>query len=201
VARRDLPEPVGVARAVTGTAWTGRAPAFVLLFIFPKVTERKMIRKVFGLAGLAGISAALLAAPALAHHAFAMFDSSKVVYMSGTVKQFELVNPHAWLHVSVVNDKGDTSTWSFEGGSVSQLVSLGWKDSFRPGDRIEVGFRPLKDGSRGGQLMSAKLDSGQKLCSNMGCGEAIGFVPPATACAPPTFVLGCGDRNGPAPPR
>src|SRR5262249_29505940 len=69
--------------------------------------ERIMTRKAFG---LAGIAAALFAAPAVAHHAFAMFDQSKVLYMSGTVKQFEFVNPHAWLHVTIVNGKGDTST-------------------------------------------------------------------------------------------
>jgi hypothetical protein len=67
--------------------------------------------------------------------------------------------------------KGDASTWSFEGGSVNQLVSLGWKDSVRPGDKIDVGFRRLKDGSRGGQLMNVKLENGQKLCSNLGCGD------------------------------
>ena len=128
-----------------------------------------MTRKAFGLAGFVVMAAALLAAPAFGHHAFAMFDQSKVVHLSGTVKQFEFVNPHAWLHVTILDDKGDASTWSFEGGSVNQLVSLGWKDSVRPGDRIEVGFRPMKDGSRGGQLMNVKLENGQKLCSNLGC--------------------------------
>src|ERR1700687_2683394 len=91
------------------------------------VMERIMTRTAFGLAGLA---AALCAAPAFAHHSFAIFDQSKVLYMSGTVKQFELVNPHTWLHLAVVNDKGEVSTWSFEAGSILQLVTLGWsKDS------------------------------------------------------------------------
>ena len=115
--------------------------------------------------GLAGLAATLLAGagPALAHHAFAMFDQSKLVYLSGTVKQFELVNPHGWLHVNIAGDKGDVATWSFEGGSVTQLVQLGWKDSVRPGDKIEVGFYRLKDGSRGGQLVSATLADGKHL--------------------------------------
>jgi hypothetical protein len=74
---------------------------------------------------------------------------------------------------------GETATWQFEGGSPSQLVSLGWsKDRPRVGDVIEVGFRPLKDGSRGGQLMSAKLPSGDKLCSNRGCGDGTGNIVP-----------------------
>ena len=62
-----------------------------------------MTRKAFG---LVGIAVALLAAPALAHHSFAMFDQSKVLYMSGSIKQYELVNPHVWLHLNFVNDKG-----------------------------------------------------------------------------------------------
>ena len=137
------------------------------------VMERIMTRKAFGLIGIAAV---LSAEPAFAHHAFAMFDQSKLVYMSGTVKEFELVNPHGWLHVNLVNDKGEASTWSFEGGSVNQLVSLGWKDSVRPGDKIEVGFYRLKDGSRDGQLMNVKLQNGQKLCSNRGCGDGTGSV-------------------------
>jgi len=105
-----------------------------------------------------------------------LFDQSKVLYLSGTVKQLELVNPHAWLNI-VVNDKGEPSTWSFEGGSVPQLLRLGWsKDSFKAGDEIEVGFRPMRDGSRGGQLMSVKFSNGQKVCSNRGCGDGTGTV-------------------------
>jgi Family of unknown function (DUF6152) len=136
--------------------------------------ERIMTRKT---PGLAVIAAALSVAPAFAHHSFAIFDQSKMLYLSGTVKQFELVNPHTWLHLAVTNDKGDVSTWSFEAGSVLQLATLGWsKDSFRIDDKVEVGFRPMKDGSRGGQLMSVKLTSGQKLCSNRGCGDGSGTV-------------------------
>ncbi len=127
--------------------------------------------------GLACLAAVLLAAPAFAHHSFAMFDQSKVLHVSGTLKEFEFVNPHAWVHVTIVNDKGEPATWSFEGGSPSQLVKLGWsKENFRVGEKIDVGFRPMKDGSRGGQLMSVTFTSGQRLCSNRGCGDGTGTV-------------------------
>jgi hypothetical protein len=139
-----------------------------------------MTRTAFGLAGLA---AALLAAPALAHHSFAMFDQSRVLYLSGTVKEFELINPHAWLQIVVNDGKGDIAAWSFEGGSVPQLVRLGWsKNNLKAGDVVEVGYRPMKDGSRGGQLMSVKQANGQRVCSNRGCGDGTGEVlngPPA----------------------
>jgi len=120
---------------------------------------------------------ALLGAPAFAHHSFAMFDQSQVLYLSGTVKQFEFVNPHAWLQIMVSDGKGEAATWGFEGGSVAQLVRLGWsKENLKAGDQVEVGYRPMKDGSRGGQLMSVKQANGQKVCSNRGCGDGTGEI-------------------------
>ena len=127
--------------------------------------------------GVASLALLLFVLPALAHHSFAMFDQSKVVYLSGKVKQFEWVNPHAWLHLTVTSASGSEATWSFEGGSVAQLASLGWKpDSFPAGVEVKIGFRPMKDGSRGGQLMNVTLPNGQKLCSNRGCGDGSGSV-------------------------
>ncbi len=126
---------------------------------------------------LAGIASSLFALPALAHHSFAMFDQSKVVYVTGKVKQFEWVNPHAWLHLTIAAPDGKEATWSFEGGSIAQLASLAWKpESFRVGDEVRIGFRPMKDGSRGGQIMNVTLANGQKLCSNRGCGDGTGAV-------------------------
>ena len=129
------------------------------------------------LLGLAILALMLFALPALAHHSFAMFDQGKVVYMTGKVKQFGWVNPHAWLHLTITIPDGKEATWSFEGGSVAQLASLGWKpDSFLIGKEVKIGFRPMKDGSRGGQIMNVTLASGQKLCSNRGCGDGTGSV-------------------------
>lgn len=126
--------------------------------------------------GLAGI-ALIASMPAFAHHSFAIFDQSKVLTLSGTVKDFELVNPHAWLNVAIINDKGAPAIWAFEGGSVAQLQQLGWKkDNFPAGTKVVVTYRPMKDGSRGGQLMSATPEGGQKVCSNRGCGDGSGGV-------------------------
>ncbi len=111
-----------------------------------------------------GFALSLFAVPALAHHSFAMFDHDKVTTVTGTVKEFEWTNPHVWLHVVSNDANGKQFTWSFEMGSPGQNTSAGWKpDSVKPGDKVIVGFHPLKDGSHGGQLLTTKLPGGETL--------------------------------------
>ena len=109
--------------------------------------------------------------PVLAHHSTGLFDQSQVISQTGTVNEFEWINPHTWLHVDFTDESGKVTTWAFEGGSITQLTRLGWSlEDFPPDTEITVGFRPMKDGSRGGQLMSATLPDGRRICSNRGCG-------------------------------
>ena len=113
----------------------------------------------------------LLTFPVLAHHSTRLFDQTQLTLQTGKVNEFEWINPHAWLHVDFTDENGNVTTWAFEGGSIIQLARLGWsRDDFQPGTEITVGFRPMRDGSRGGQLMSATLPDGRKICSNRGCG-------------------------------
>jgi len=123
-------------------------------------------------AAIGGIACALvLAFPVFAHHSTGMFDQTQTLSRSGTVDALDWINPHAWLHVDFTDEDGTVRTWSFEGGNIGQLAQLGWRlDDFAPGTEITVGFRPMKDGSRGGQLMSATLPDGRQVCSNRGCG-------------------------------
>jgi len=115
--------------------------------------------------GLAAATITAIAAPAFAHHSFSMFDADKTVTLSGTVKEFEWTNPHAWLRI-MVNDPaaGKAVQYAVEMGSPGQQARVGWKpDSVKPGDNVTVKIHPLKDGSRGGQFLSAVLPNGQEL--------------------------------------
>jgi hypothetical protein len=98
---------------------------------------------------------------AAAHHSFAMFANDKVQSVDGTVKEFEWVNPHSWIHVMVLNRTGSPEEWAFEMGSPGQLAARGWtKDSVKVGDKVSVTFHPMKDGSHGGSQMSVRLANG-----------------------------------------
>ena len=114
---------------------------------------------------LIAISVAAFTAPAIAHHSFAMFDDTKTVTLSGTVKEFEWVNPHSWLRVMVNDEKtGKPALWALELSSPSRLVTMGMHaDSVKPGDTVSVTFHPMKDGTRGGQFMQATLPGGKQI--------------------------------------
>jgi hypothetical protein len=109
--------------------------------------------------------AAAIAGQAFAHHSFAMFDQTKTVTLKGTVKEFEWVNPHAWIRLLVVDQKTNKQVeYAFEMGSVIRSTKDGWKhDTIRPGDVISVTMAPLKDGSRGGMYLAAELPNGKKM--------------------------------------
>jgi uncharacterized protein DUF6152 len=109
------------------------------------------------------IASGALAAPALAHHSFAMFDSSKTMTLVGTVKEFQWTNPHTWIQVNVPTN-GKVVEWSIEGGSPNGLARRGWKSTImKPGDKITVVIAPMKDGSNGGSLKTVTLPDGKTL--------------------------------------
>jgi hypothetical protein len=112
----------------------------------------------------AALAAALLAGPALAHHSFAMFDTTKQVTLNGTIKEFQWTNPHSWIQLNVADDKGATTEWSIESLSTGTLSRQGWRPrTFQPGDKVSVRIFPMKDGSPGGSFIGAILANGQTL--------------------------------------
>jgi hypothetical protein len=122
-----------------------------------------MIVKAFA---LAGVAASVFTLPAAAHHSFAMFDADKMVSLQGTVKEFEWVNPHSWLHVVVTDKAGAAKEWSVEMASVGALSNVGWtQDTVKAGDKVTIEMHPLKDGTRGGTVVSVTLPNGKKLGS------------------------------------
>jgi hypothetical protein len=116
--------------------------------------------------------------PAAAHHSFAMFDFSNTMKFKGTVKEFRWTNPHVILLVEAAPKPGQAAeVWSMELTSPGNLTRIGWsRRSFKPGDRIELEFNPLRDGKHGGAFRKATLlDTGQVLTSDVRQAEKPGL--------------------------
>ena len=110
------------------------------------------------------------AAPATAHHSFAMFDQGKQVQVEGKVKSFAYTNPHAWLYVDVTKD-GQATTWGFELGAPTLLQRQKiFPSTFKPGDTLKIDASPMKDGRPGGSFIRAVNSTGAVIGRPVGGG-------------------------------
>jgi hypothetical protein len=107
------------------------------------------------------LAALALQTPALAHHSFAMFDTSKQVSISGVIKDFQYTNPHSWVIVTVAGADGKAVDWAFETEGPSTLLRAGVKHSSLPvGDKVTVKAFPMRDGRPAGALVSVTRSDG-----------------------------------------
>ena len=106
--------------------------------------------------------ALLVTAGAFAHHSFAMFDRDKEVVLTGTVREFQWTNPHAFIEINVPNGKGELEHYSIEMNSPNNLTRQGWKSSMlKNGDKVVVTMNPLRDGKRGGLFVALTFPDGK----------------------------------------
>ena len=91
--------------------------------------------------------AALYSWQAKGHHAFsAEFDKEAPVSLEGVVTKVEWINPHAWIHLDVIGNDGDTVAWMVEGGTPNTLLRGGVnKNSVPIGASIKVRGYQAKD--------------------------------------------------------
>jgi hypothetical protein len=101
---------------------------------------------------------------ASAHHSPAMFDGSKQLTLTGTVRVFQWTNPHSYIQLVVKPDDGPEQEWSLEMGTNAYLYNLGWRPStVKAGDTLTVTVVPLRSGAPGGLLVEAKTADGKSL--------------------------------------
>lgn len=100
---------------------------------------------------------------ALAHHAGAMFDSTKSVDLTGTIREFQWASPHCFVQLVETTPSG-LAEWSIEMGAPVQLTRLGWrKTTLKPGDKATITVHPLRDGGRGGLYVKGMDGAGAPL--------------------------------------
>jgi len=117
--------------------------------------------------------AGAIAAPAFAHHSFAMFEMDKNVPVKGTVVEYKWMNPHVHVIVKVDAapgvDPALVGLWDFEcGGGTVIMGRQGWtKSTLKAGDPIDAVIHPLRDGNKGGALFYITKADGSRLYTDI----------------------------------
>ena len=137
--------------------------------------QRKLIVAATALALLVG------ALPVLAHHAFsAEFDVNKPVTLKGTMKKWDMINPHSWFYIDVKGTDGKVTEWMVEGGSPNTLIRLGvTKYTVEIGTELTVEGYQAKEGTNKAVGRNFILKDGTRLFLSLS-GEVPGGAPPAT---------------------
>jgi hypothetical protein len=118
----------------------------------------------------------LSAPPVSAHHSFAMYDQSKVVTLTGVMKQFVPQANHAELHFYLLapdhkalakGADGKYVEWGVEMAGTAQLARQGITGTtFPAGSVFTVRLNPLRDGSnfgaRVGMIARCPVDTANK---------------------------------------
>jgi hypothetical protein len=130
---------------------------------FPRMT--RIWAAALALAGAGGL--AMMAAPVVAHHSFAMFNQREIMTVEGTVREFQWTNPHAFIELEE-RQGGTTRTWSIELNSPNNLTRQGWRrNSLRVGDRVSLRMNPLRNGEHGGLFLDLRKADGTVLDSGL----------------------------------
>jgi hypothetical protein len=114
---------------------------------------------------LGAVAFFVMCASAFAHHSFAMFDASQSITLHGVVKDFRWNNPHVFIQF-LANREGNVAAgeWSIEMTSPQHLARAGWKPgTLKSGDQITLVIHPIRDGSQGGQFVSALAKDGSPI--------------------------------------
>lgn len=126
--------------------------------------ELNMLSDCRPIIALLGCAIGIAAMPAAAHHSFAMYDLSKTETIEGTVREYQWTNPHGWIFVTVASADGKSLDYGIELTSPNLLARRGWRPtSMKPGDKVTVVLSPLRDGTKGGRVVSVTTPDGKVL--------------------------------------
>jgi hypothetical protein len=94
---------------------------------------------------LAGLMPAVLAAPALAHHSAAAYNTQQEIKVTGTVTEYKFRNPHVYMTLQVKKADGSTALMEIEAGAASVLNPLGFnRNSVAVGDVVTISGNPAR---------------------------------------------------------
>jgi hypothetical protein len=106
------------------------------------------MRNRLGTISLAVMILLTVSVPLFAHHGNAAYDATRSVIVKGTVTGYIWANPHVFVKLDGKDDSGNTVHWVVEGQNPVSMTQIGWtKDTFKPGDEVEMDAIPAKNGN------------------------------------------------------
>lgn len=122
-----------------------------------------MLRRISGVRA-ACLGLVLGAAPAAAHHSFAIFDHEQSYRMTGIVARVQWTNPHGYVDLDVTAGPEGIDRFTLELTSINMLRRAKWRSSdIKPGDEVTVVAAPLLSGEPAGLLLEIEIPDGRVL--------------------------------------
>jgi hypothetical protein len=110
------------------------------------------------------LAGCVAAAPVLAHHSVALYDTQQLRTLEGVVARVEWTSPHVFVYFNVTAADGTSAEWSMELDPPVLLRRYGWsKDLVGPGDAIKVTGAPAKSGATAMRGAIVELADGTQL--------------------------------------
>ena len=107
------------------------------------------------------------AGSATAHHSQIEFnlDPTAIETISGTVTQYDFVNPHVYVYFEAEEAGDSTTLWELEASSTPNLIRRGWsRDSVRVGQKLTIDIHPAKiPGRHVARISTMYFDDGSRL--------------------------------------
>ncbi len=112
-------------------------------------------------------------APLEAHHSTAsIYDPAKEVKVTGELAKLQFVNPHGSITVTVTNDDGTTTDWTFTTGSATALAARGitkvGPNALKIGEELTVTGTPARNGSPLAGLKTITRANGEVITNRAG---------------------------------
>lgn len=125
--------------------------------------------------------AAMLAAPASAHHSRSNFNLDTTIDIEGVVTEFSWRNPHSFAVVERTLADGRKEQWTFELNSTPVLKRWGWQpNTLRVGDHVVARGNPDNDAARRFVYANLFIRDGQEIWAWGGPPSVQTAVAPAT---------------------
>lgn len=103
------------------------------------------------------------AAPALAHHSIALYDTDNLTTVKGVVTKIEWTSPHVFVYFAS-DENGQSVEWSMELDPPVLLRRYGWsKDTVSVGDTITCTGAPARSGAKTMRGAIVELKDGTRL--------------------------------------